>query len=110
MAGLWTTAEDLANGMIVMQKLLAGVSIPMWVFTASTSEHAKRCLERIGLTDAVAWRGVVDTRTCKLETKHSPSSFEAAMAADFDETEGRPELGHSQARRGVLAQVAWRSR
>ena len=25
------------------------------------------------------WKGVIDTRSCKLETKHSRASFEAAM-------------------------------
>ena len=50
---------------------LGGLMAPTWVFTASTREHAQRCLARVGLTDAVAWRGIVDTRTCKLETKHS---------------------------------------
>ena len=54
--------------------------VPMWIFTASTSEHATRCMDRVGVVD-LPWRGIIDTRTCKLETKHSRSSFEAAMAA-----------------------------
>ena len=60
--------------------ILAGLTVPTWVFTASTREHAERCLQRIGIAD-LPWVGIVDTRTCKLETKHSPSSFDAAMAA-----------------------------
>ena len=51
-----------------------------WIFTASTEEHAKRCLGRLGIADLPLWRGVIDCRSCKLETKHSRSSFEAAMA------------------------------
>lgn len=57
---------------------LANLTVPYYVFTASTSEHARRCLDRLGLS-GLPWKGVVDTRTCDLETKHSRSSFEAAM-------------------------------
>lgn len=57
---------------------LANLTSPAWVFTASTSEHANRCLDRLGLA-GLPWRGVIDTRSCELETKHSRSSFEAAM-------------------------------
>ena len=49
-----------------------------WVFTASTTEHAQRCLARVGI-DGLPWRGVIDCRSCALETKHSRSSFESAM-------------------------------
>jgi len=56
------------------------VKCPMWIFTASVSEHAQRCLARIGI-DKLPWRGIIDCRSCKLETKHSPSSFKVAMAA-----------------------------
>ena len=57
---------------------LANLTVPFYVFTASTSEHASRCLNRLGLS-GLPWRGVIDTRACDLETKHSRSSFEAAM-------------------------------
>ena len=57
---------------------LANLTVPHWVFTASTSEHANRCLDRLGLS-GLPWRGIIDTRSCELETKHSRSSFEAAM-------------------------------
>ena len=60
--------------------ILGGLKVPSWVFTASTKEHAQRCLAAIGIAE-LPWRGIVDTRSCKLETKHSPSSFDAAMAA-----------------------------
>ena len=43
---------------------------------ASTREHALRCMARVGVAD-LPWRGIIDTRTCRLETKHSPSSFQA---------------------------------
>ncbi|CAE7822724.1 unnamed protein product [Symbiodinium sp. CCMP2456] len=56
---------------------------PVWIFTASTAEHAQRCLQRLGLS-SLRLSGIVDTRACKLETKHSPGSFEVAMAAAGD--------------------------
>ena len=57
---------------------LSQLKIPSWIFTASTSEHAKRCLQKVGIGD-LPWLGVIDTRSCSLETKHARSSFEAAM-------------------------------
>ena len=53
------------------------------VFTASTKEHASRCLAKVLAPATVHdyFSGIVDTRTCKLETKHSASSFVAAMTA-----------------------------
>jgi len=50
-----------------------------FVFTASISEHAKRCLERVGVDDLFTC--IIDTRTCDLETKHSRIAFEKAMRA-----------------------------
>jgi len=61
-----------------LREELAKLKTPAWIFTASTSEHARRCLERVGIGD-LPWKGVIDTRSCSLETKHSRSSFEAAM-------------------------------
>lgn len=56
--------------------------LPTWIFTASTSEHVARCVDALQLRSLqAASRGTIDTRTCKLETKHSPASFAAAMAA-----------------------------
>jgi len=62
----------------VLHAVLARLTPPMWVFTASTSEHAKRCLQRVGI-ESLPWKGCIDTRSCKLETKHSHSSFQVAM-------------------------------
>lgn len=50
-----------------------------FVFTASISQHAKRCLDRVGVADLFSL--VIDTRTCDLETKHSTVAFQKAMAA-----------------------------
>lgn len=55
-----------------------------FVFTASIREHADRCLANVfgpAATMDELFSVIVDTRTCKLETKHAESSFEAAMAA-----------------------------
>jgi putative hydrolase of the HAD superfamily/pyrimidine and pyridine-specific 5'-nucleotidase len=57
---------------------LARLSVPSFIFTASASEHALRCMDRVGVKD-LPWKGVIDTRSTKLESKHARSSFEAAM-------------------------------
>ena len=53
------------------------------VFTASTKEHASRCLAKVLAPKTVDdyFSSIVDSRTCRLETKHSASSFVAAMDA-----------------------------
>jgi len=61
-----------------LRNVLAKVTCPMYIFTASASEHAQRCMNAIGISD-LPFRGVIDTRTCNFETKHSRSSFHAAM-------------------------------
>lgn len=48
-----------------------------YVFTASTREHAQRCLEKLDIHDCFV--DIIDTRICQLETKHSPQAFFAAM-------------------------------
>ena len=35
-------------------------ALPTWIFTASTKEHAQRCLQRVGIAD-LPWKG--DSRT-----------------------------------------------
>lgn len=50
-----------------------------WVFTASTVQHATKCMVCLGVADL--FEGIVDTRTCKLESKYSESAFADAMAA-----------------------------
>ena len=51
-----------------------------WVFTAGTSEHAQRCMSRLGLSDALALQSIIDVRTAKFESKHSELAFDAAFA------------------------------
>ena len=52
-------------------------AIPKYAFTASVREHAKKCLETLGIADLFV--GIIDCKTCDLETKHSRHSFETAM-------------------------------
>ena len=52
-------------------------SIPKYIFTASVSDHAKRCLQALGIDDLFV--DLIDCKRCKLETKHSRFSFETAM-------------------------------
>ncbi|CAL1143158.1 unnamed protein product [Cladocopium goreaui] len=49
-----------------------------WIFTASTEEHVRRCIRRLKLSSKDL-AGIIDTRLCRLETKHHPSSFNVAM-------------------------------
>lgn len=49
--------------------MLAKVLPRRWVFTASTVVHATKCMECVGIADL--FEGIVDTRTCKLESKYS---------------------------------------
>ena len=53
--------------------------VQRYIFTASTREHALRCLARVGIEDLFPETKIIGTRTCKLETKHAESSFRAAM-------------------------------
>jgi len=61
-----------------LRSMIARVVPKRFVFTASAREHAERCLDKIGIKDL--FLGIVDTRVCKLETKHSDTAFRAAMA------------------------------
>ena len=54
----------------LLRSELARLRVPTWIFTASTSEHAGRCLARVGLDD-LPWRGIIDCRSCSLETKYA---------------------------------------
>lgn len=63
-----------------LQSELAGLRVPHWIFTASAAEHAQRCMERVGIA-TLPWRGIIDTRSCKFESKYAQSSFQAAMEA-----------------------------
>merc|ERR1712194_287946 len=62
-----------------LRSVLERIKAPCWIFTASSREHAKRCMEKVGIAD-LDWKSIIDTRSCQFETKHSKKSFEVAMA------------------------------
>jgi len=63
-----------------LREVLSALTVTnTWIFTASTAEHAGRCLSRLGLSELPFANRCIDCRSCKLETKHSRSSFESAM-------------------------------
>jgi FMN phosphatase YigB (HAD superfamily) len=71
---------------------LCGTRDRRFVFTASTKEHASRCLAKVfsPMTADDLFTTIVDTRVCELETKHHESSFRKAMAAcNVPPTEGQ---------------------
>lgn len=53
-------------------------SIPKYIFTASVASHARACLKALGIHDLFEDK-IIDTKVCDLQTKHSESSFDAAM-------------------------------
>jgi pyrimidine 5'-nucleotidase len=61
-----------------LSALLGELRLPTWIFTEGTREHAQRCIDALGLS-ALRLQGIVDVRVCKFESKHAPSSFEAAL-------------------------------
>ena len=62
--------------------VLSKLRTPSWIFTAGTSEHAERCLAHLGLDGLRRYiEGIIDVRSCKFESKHSETSFAAALRA-----------------------------
>jgi len=92
-----------------LAEMLSRLALPTWVFTASTSEHATRCLQRVGLDTMPQLRGVIDCRACELETKHSRSSFEIAMKMAGVRKNARRSAEFSAGATSSGACVAWPS-
>ena len=83
-------------------------SIRKFVFTASVSHHAERCLEALGIADL--FEGIIDVKDCQFETKHSLSSFHIAMEkAGIDESEACVFLDDSVKNIEAARSVGWRS-
>ncbi|KAL9191127.1 hypothetical protein ACHAXT_000833 [Thalassiosira profunda] len=83
-------------------------SIRKFVFTASVSHHAQRCLEALGIADLI--EGIIDVKDCQFETKHSASSFHAAMKkADVHDPESCVFLDDSLKNIEAARKVGWRS-
>ncbi|KAL7530214.1 hypothetical protein ACHAXR_006162 [Thalassiosira sp. AJA248-18] len=83
-------------------------SIRKFVFTASVSHHAQRCLEALGIADLI--EGIIDVKDCQFETKHSVSSFHVAMEkAGVDNPEACIFLDDSVKNIEAARTVGWRS-
>mmetsp|Transcript_4903 Transcript_4903/g.12313 ORF Transcript_4903/g.12313 Transcript_4903/m.12313 type:complete len:133 (-) Transcript_4903:974-1372(-) len=83
-------------------------SIRKFVFTASVSHHAQRCLEALGIEDLI--EGIIDVKDCQFETKHSVSSFHVAMEkAGVDDPEACVFLDDSVKNIEAARKVGWRS-
>ena len=68
--------DEISPDMDLRQMLLK-LQVRRWIFTASSREHALRCMKRVGVDDL--FEGIIDCRDCNLVTKHDPSSFKLAM-------------------------------
>jgi len=83
-------------------------TIPKYVFTASVRHHAERCLKALGIEDLFV--DIIDVKSCSLETKHAPSSFEAAMrVANVTEPEACVFLDDSRTNIAAARRIGWRA-
>jgi pyrimidine 5'-nucleotidase len=69
--------EDITARPALREMLLRLGHKRRFVYTASTREHAMRCLHIIGIADL--FEDVIDCRAVGLHTKHDPISFVLAM-------------------------------
>jgi pyrimidine 5'-nucleotidase len=84
-------------------------SVPKYIFTASVSHHAERCLKALGIDDLFE-RVIIDVKKCNLETKHSQTSFDAAMKiAGVDDPEACIFLDDSVKNIQAAREIGWRS-
>lgn len=83
--------------------------IPKYIFTASVSHHAVRCLRALGIED-IFEDVIIDVKQCSLETKHSTSSFHAAMRiANVDDPEACVFFDDNIKNIQAARQIGWRS-
>jgi putative hydrolase of the HAD superfamily/pyrimidine and pyridine-specific 5'-nucleotidase len=84
-------------------------SIPKYIFTASVSHHAERCLKALGIEDLFE-DVIIDVKHCKLQTKHSRQSFDEAMKiAGVDDPEQCLFLDDSVTNIKAARGIGWRS-
>ncbi|KAG7355924.1 NUDIX family hydrolase [Nitzschia inconspicua] len=84
-------------------------TIPKFIFTASVSHHAIRCLKALGIEDLFE-DTVIDVKECDLETKHSRHSFQVAMdIAQVDDPEACVFLDDSVTNIRAAREIGWRS-
>jgi len=71
------------NPDVELRQMLLSLPHKRWVFTAATSEHARRCLEKLGIQDL--FLGIVACSSLEMfnrvgyVSKHDPACFKAAM-------------------------------
>jgi pyrimidine 5'-nucleotidase len=83
-------------------------SIPKYIFTASVSDHARRCIAALGIEDF--FLDIIDCKVCGLETKHSRHSFEIAMKiAGVSDPERCLFLDDSLTNLRTAREIGWRS-
>lgn len=83
-------------------------SIPKYIFTASVSHHARRCIQTLGIEDLFV--DVIDCKRCDLETKHSKHSFQVAMRiAGVTDPERCLFMDDSLTNIRAARKVGWRS-
>jgi pyrimidine 5'-nucleotidase len=83
-------------------------AIPKYIFTASVSHHAERCIKALGIDDLFE-DVVIDVKQCNLETKHSRHSFDAAMKiAGVDDPEACIFLDDSLKNIEAARKIGWR--
>ena len=68
--------EEIARDPALREMFLR-MDVKRYIFTASTREHAMRCLRRVGIDDL--FDGIIDCRDVNLVTKHDPDAFRLAM-------------------------------
>ncbi|KAL3907389.1 MAG: hypothetical protein SGILL_008898 [Bacillariaceae sp.] len=84
-------------------------TIPKFIFTASVSDHARRCLKALGIEDMFE-ATIIDVKQCNLETKHSLHSFQAAMKiANVDDPEACVFLDDNVNNIRAAREIGWRS-
>lgn len=84
-------------------------TIPKYIFTASVSHHAERCIKALGIDD-IFEDVVIDVKKCDLETKHSHRSFNAAMEiAGVNDPEACIFLDDSVKNIEAARKIGWRS-
>jgi pyrimidine 5'-nucleotidase len=95
--------EELRSMLLAMDP-----SIPKYIFTASVSHHAIRCIQTLGIEDLFV--DVIDCKKCNFETKHSKHSFDVAMRiAGVEDPESCLFLDDSLTNIRAARNVGWRS-
>ena len=86
-------------------------TVPKYIFTASVSHHAERCLKALGIDDLFE-KIIIDVKSCNLETKHNPKSFQVAMkiaGVPADEPEACLFLDDNLKNIQAAREIGWRS-